>query len=59
MKAAFAHLGWSPAIFWGATPRELAAGLGLVSGPRAVGRGAFEQLMRAYPDETSNAGDGP
>lgn len=51
MRAAFARLGWTPAAFWGATPRELAIALGLSPRGSGLTRGALAQLMHAYPDE--------
>lgn len=52
MRLALGRLGWSPAAFWRATPRELAAALegafGRMGG--AVDRSTLERLMAAYPD---------
>lgn len=52
MRLALGRLGWSPAAFWQATPRELAAALegafGRMGG--AVDRPMLERLMAAYPD---------
>lgn len=44
-------LGWRPADFWSATPRELAAALGLNRRNAAIGRGVFGRLMERFPDE--------
>ncbi|WP_039903455.1 phage tail assembly chaperone [Methylobacterium sp. GXF4] len=46
-------LGWSPAAFWAATPREFAAALGRRRGPEPLSRDAFERLLAAYPDPGS------
>jgi uncharacterized phage protein (TIGR02216 family) len=45
-------LGWRPGEFWAATPAELAAVLGAMSGGEPVGLGADElQRLRAqFPD---------
>ena len=43
-------LGWSPAAFWAATPREFAGALGRRRGPEPLSRAAFERLLAAYPD---------
>ncbi|MCJ2071206.1 phage tail assembly chaperone [Methylobacterium sp. J-030] len=45
-------LGWRPGDFWSATPREFAAALGRRARPEALSRGAFEDLLAAYPDRT-------
>ncbi len=50
MRQALAGLGWTPDVFWRATPRELAAALGLRSGPLAPDRVIFERLAMRYPD---------
>ena len=44
-------LRWRPRDLWAATPRELAAALGLTR-PRAeaMPRAAFERLLAAHPD---------
>jgi uncharacterized phage protein (TIGR02216 family) len=43
-------LGWTPATFWAATPREFAAALGRRRGPEPLSRAAFERLLAAHPD---------
>ncbi len=47
-------LGWPPAVFWAATPRELLAALAPhVSGgaaPAPLGRRELEALARRFPD---------
>lgn len=52
MRLALGVVGWTPAAFWGATPRELAAAiegrLGRTGG--AVARQTLDRLMAAYPD---------
>ena len=51
---ALGRLGWSPATFWAATPREVAAALGGVVGPLAAEpatRADLARLMAAFPDE--------
>jgi uncharacterized phage protein (TIGR02216 family) len=52
MRLALGAIGWPPAAFWGATPRELAAAIegrfGRTGG--AVDRSALDRLMAAYPD---------
>jgi uncharacterized phage protein (TIGR02216 family) len=41
----------SPDAFWRMTPRELAAAIDATAPRRpALGRGAFDALMRRYPD---------
>ncbi|GJE56704.1 phage tail assembly chaperone [Methylobacterium thuringiense] len=42
-------LRWTPAAFWAATPRELAAAAGLRA-PSAAGRADLDRLIAAYPD---------
>ena len=49
------HLGWSPAVFWAATPRELAAALQAHLAPGAatttpLTRRELEALARRFPD---------
>jgi uncharacterized phage protein (TIGR02216 family) len=50
MRLAFTRWGLAPAAFWTMTPRELAAALGLGSGPAGFDRAALDRLMRRYPD---------
>jgi len=47
-----ALLGWRPDEFWRATPAELDAVLGALSGPREAGvsRGDLAGLMERFPD---------
>lgn len=52
-------LGWTPAAFWAATPREVAVALGSGgSGSAPPARGDFEALLRRYPDAGKGQGDG-
>ncbi|MTH95850.1 phage tail assembly chaperone [Roseibium sp. RKSG952] len=44
------QLGWTPQVFWAATPRELAAALGLERQAAPMERDRFDALRRAYPD---------
>lgn len=52
LRLALGGLGWTPAAFWRATPRELAAALegrfGRIAPP--AGRSSLERLMAAHPD---------
>ncbi|WP_430913154.1 phage tail assembly chaperone [Methylobacterium sp. sgz302541] len=48
MTFALARLGWRPADFWAATPRELAAALGRKA--PAADRAALDRLLAAFPD---------
>lgn len=52
MRLALGRLGWTPATFWRATPRELAAALegrfGVSAAP--ADRATLQRLMRAFPD---------
>lgn len=52
MGFAFGVLCLAPDAFWRMTPRELAAAIEAVSGPRAapLARSAFTALMRRFPD---------
>ncbi|TBW40986.1 phage tail assembly chaperone [Siculibacillus lacustris] len=50
MRLAFTRWGLAPAAFWALTPREIAAALGPAPGTAATDRGAFERLMRRFPD---------
>jgi uncharacterized phage protein (TIGR02216 family) len=52
MGFGFGILRLSPDAFWRMTPRELAAAISAVVPPRAaaIGRGAFDALMRRFPD---------
>ena len=50
LSLALGPLGWRPADFWAATPRELAAALGRTGAPDALGRAEFEGLLAAHPD---------
>jgi len=46
-----ALLGWTPGVFWDATPAELRTALGLdVEAGAVLDRGALERLMEAFPD---------
>lgn len=51
MAIAFRTLGWTPSVFWSATPRELACALGLGPRPDSLSRALFDQLARRHPDE--------
>lgn len=44
--------GWTPALFWNATPAELAALVRAVAGEEVVppDRDTIAQLMEAFPD---------
>ncbi|MBS8258748.1 phage tail assembly chaperone [Roseibium polysiphoniae] len=50
MQVAFARLGWSPAVFWSSTPRELAAALGWQTSAAGLERSALERMMKRHPD---------
>ncbi|MBD8893493.1 phage tail assembly chaperone [Roseibium litorale] len=50
MERAMGGLCWRPADFWAATPRELAAALGLIRQKAALGRRDFDRLMGQFPD---------
>ena len=45
-------LGWSPEVFWRATPAELRTVLEALAGPgeRPVERGELARLMEMFPD---------
>jgi len=47
-----ASLGWSPGVFWAATPADLRAALGLdlPAAESAVARTDLSRLMEAFPD---------
>ena len=45
-----AVLGWSPDVFWAATPADLRAALGLDLAPSAAAPD-LARLMEAFPDE--------
>jgi uncharacterized phage protein (TIGR02216 family) len=48
---AVGRLGWTPPVFWAATPRELAAVLGaLVPATGATGRAELDALIARFPD---------
>lgn len=45
-------LGWTPAVFWDATPADLRTALGLDAGRDAsLDATALHELMEAFPDE--------
>jgi uncharacterized phage protein (TIGR02216 family) len=46
-----AGLGVDPAAFWRLSLREWRLVTARPSGPEAMGRGAFERLAEAWPDE--------
>ncbi|MCJ2027535.1 MULTISPECIES: phage tail assembly chaperone [unclassified Methylobacterium] len=50
LALALGPLGWRPADFWAATPRELAAALGRAGAPDGLGRAEFERMLAAHPD---------
>ncbi len=52
MRLGFGALKLSSKDFWGLTPRELAAAMGGLSGPRAgaPGRDELGRLMERFPD---------
>jgi uncharacterized phage protein (TIGR02216 family) len=56
-------LGWPPAVFWAASPREIAAALrahGPAGTAQAPGRSVIEALMAAHPDDpTGPASNAP
>lgn len=45
-----ATLGWTPDIFWAATPADLRAALGLDAPVAGIEPAALKQLMEAFPD---------
>ena len=50
MQAGLHGLRLMPDQFWRLTPAELALMLGQTTDRRPLGRGALEDLMRAFPD---------
>lgn len=50
-------LRWTPATFWAATPRELAAALGLASTARPLARAELAALSAAWPDDLDHGKD--
>lgn len=45
-------LGWSPAVFWAATPAELRTALGVDSeSNESLDAATLHELMEAFPDE--------
>ena len=51
MTFGLGRLGWSPDVFWTATPREIAAALQAHSGgPGALGPDELQALMQRFPD---------
>ncbi|WP_417684642.1 phage tail assembly chaperone [Roseibium sp.] len=50
MQAAFRQLGWTPPVFWAATPFELASALGLSAQRSRLTRSGLIRLMDAFPD---------
>lgn len=46
-----ATLGWTPPVFWAATPADLRAALGLDLTPPAAAPPDLARLMEAFPDE--------
>lgn len=52
MAFGLGRLGWSPAEFWAATPREVAAALRAHGSPGRdpIGREALSLLIATYPD---------
>ncbi|MDP3257598.1 MAG: phage tail assembly chaperone [Bosea sp. (in: a-proteobacteria)] len=53
MAFGLGRLGWPPAVFWAASPREVAAALRAQNPGRtgqAPGRSVIEALMAAHPD---------
>ena len=45
------NLGWTPAIFWEATPADMRTALGLdVEAGAVLDRSALQRLMEAFPD---------
>ncbi|WP_417770536.1 rcc01693 family protein [Stappia sp.] len=63
MAACLGRLGWTPDVFWTATPREVAAalaGLGMRHGQGTgrLARPGLEALMRRFPDKAHEEGGG-
>ncbi|MCZ8042548.1 MAG: phage tail assembly chaperone [Beijerinckiaceae bacterium] len=62
MAFGLGRLGWPPAVFWAASPREIAAALqahrpaGLGQAP---GRSVIEALMAAHPDRPTGPASNP
>ena len=52
MAAGLGTLRLSPAAFWAATPREIAAALPRRSAGSALPRTVLETLLDQFPDET-------
>ena len=44
-------LGWRPGEFWGATPAELAAALGITGSAEGPDKATVAELLRRFPDE--------
>lgn len=62
MAFCLGRLGWAPAQFWAATPREIAAALSFHAGTAPAGapdRNALTRLMRAHPDLHAGRGCRP
>lgn len=57
MRAGLAR-GLSLRVFWRLTPAELAFILGKAGGASALTRARLEELAAAYPDKSSEDGDG-
>ncbi|WP_148259461.1 rcc01693 family protein [Polymorphum gilvum] len=55
LQAGLGRLGWTPETFWRATPRELAAALGLARRGRAPARADLDRLLRRFPDRPACA----
>jgi uncharacterized phage protein (TIGR02216 family) len=56
MGFGFGVLRLSPDAFWRMTPRELGAAIEALGPPQpaAIGRGAFDALMRRFPDAVNH-----
>ncbi|MBC7504287.1 MAG: phage tail assembly chaperone [Sandarakinorhabdus sp.] len=51
-RVAAALLGWSPDVFWAATPADLRTALGLdVTADAPADAGLLIRLMEAFPDD--------
>ncbi|GGB12870.1 rcc01693 family protein [Allosediminivita pacifica] len=56
LRAGLQELRIRPEQFWALTPAELSLMLGQPQGGGAMGRGALERMMAAYPDRTEDEG---
>ncbi|MDK3019287.1 rcc01693 family protein [Pseudodonghicola flavimaris] len=58
LRAGLQGLRLSPEVFWRLTPAELALFLGQGSGRRPMTQAGLKTLLRRWPDETEESGNG-